>query len=320
MNGDALYSIGELARRTGVTVKTIRFYADCGIVPPAGRSPVGHRLYGDDALARLDLVRALRDLGLGLAAIRQVMDRAPVLPEVAAAQVEDLDMQIRVLRLRRAVLTAVAKRRATPEETALMHKLATLSEAERRRLVDDFLDAAFGGVGADREFAGVMCSMTPELPEDPDPEQVQAWVELAELAQDTDFRAHMRLMAEHQAAERAGGVPFVPRGGLVATVRDRVAQAVAAGVDASSPQADPIVSDLMSRCARFLHGEVDGEVEGEDRARARRRLLDRLESMNDPRRERYLRLLAVINGWPAPESLQPALDWTILALRVRVRP
>jgi len=34
MNGDTLYSIGELARRTGLTVKTIRFYSDRGIVAP----------------------------------------------------------------------------------------------------------------------------------------------------------------------------------------------------------------------------------------------------------------------------------------------
>ncbi len=85
MDGDALYSIGDLARRTGLTVKTIRFYSDSGIVPPTDRSPAGYRLYDIDALARLDLVRTLRDLGLDLAAIRQVLDREISLPEVAAA-------------------------------------------------------------------------------------------------------------------------------------------------------------------------------------------------------------------------------------------
>ena len=64
MDGDKLYSIGELARRTGLTVKAIRFYSDRGIVPPTGRSPAGYRLYGIGAAARLDLVRTLRDLGL----------------------------------------------------------------------------------------------------------------------------------------------------------------------------------------------------------------------------------------------------------------
>jgi hypothetical protein len=49
-----------------------------------------------------------------------------------------------------------------------------------------------------------------------------------------------------------------------------------------------------------------------------RRLLTRLETANDPRRERYLQLLAVINGWSAPECLVPEFDWFIQALRARI--
>jgi hypothetical protein len=66
VDGGGLYPIGDLARRTGLAVRTIRFYSDCGIVAPAGRSPAGYRLYGVDAVARLDLVRTLRDLGVDL--------------------------------------------------------------------------------------------------------------------------------------------------------------------------------------------------------------------------------------------------------------
>lgn len=75
MDGDTLYSIGDLARRTGLTVKTIRFYSDRGIVAPTGRSPAGYRLYDIDAVARLDFVRTLRALGLDLPTIRKVVDR-----------------------------------------------------------------------------------------------------------------------------------------------------------------------------------------------------------------------------------------------------
>jgi hypothetical protein len=45
--------------------------------------------------------------------------------------------------------------------------------------------------------------------------------------------------------------------------------------------------------------------------------LARLVIVNDPRRERYLQLLAVINGWPRQQSLAPALDWFIQALQAR---
>ncbi|MEW2261813.1 MerR family transcriptional regulator [Streptomyces sp. NPDC047853] len=309
MNGHTLYSIGELARRTGTAVKTVRFYSDRGLVPPAGRSPAGYRLYDDDAVARLNLVRTLRDLGLDLAAIRQVMDRGLALSEVAAVHADALDVQIRILRMRRAVLTAVAEREATLEETHLMHELAKLSEAERRQLVDDFLDAAFGGVGSSSMFTGVMRSMTPELPDNPDSEQIRAWVELAELTRDPGFRALVRLLAQEQTAGLDQGSPPALHRDLAAIVRDQVTPVVAAGVEPASLQADPTVAVLMNRCAHLLGHRDDAE--------SRRQLLARLGRMNDPRRERYGSLLAVINGWPGPESLRPVLDWTVDALRAR---
>ncbi|MFE5480988.1 MerR family transcriptional regulator [Streptomyces sp. NPDC056527] len=311
MDGDTLYSIGELARRTGLTVKTIRFYSDRGIVAPTDRSPAGYRLYNIDAVARLDLVRTLRELGLDLPTIRKVVDRELSLPKVAAAHAEALAVQIRVLRLRRAVLTAVAERGSTPEETELMHQLAQLSEDERRRLIGDFLDAVFGGLDAAPAFAGVMRSMTPELPDNPKTEQVQAWVELAEMSLDPDFRAVVRRMAEDQAAEQARSDTTGPRRDIAAVVRDQAGPALTAGIDPASPQADPIVAAFTAHYAHLLGRPDDVEL--------RRRLATRLESVNDPRRERYLQLLAVVNGWPAPESLAPVFDWSVQALRVRTQ-
>ncbi|MDX2563326.1 MerR family transcriptional regulator [Streptomyces sp. TX20-6-3] len=311
MNGDTLYSIGELARRTGLTVKTIRFYSDRGIVAPTDRSPAGYRLYGIDAVARLDLVRTLRELGLDLPTIRKVVDREVSLPEVAAAHAEALTVQIRVLRLRRAVLTAVAERGSTPEETERMHQLARLSEDERSRLIGDFLDAVFGGLDASPAFAGVMRSMTPELPDNPEAEQVQAWVELAEMSLDPGFRAVVRRMVEGQAAEQARSDVTAPRRDIAAAIRDQVGPALTAGINPASPQADPIVAQFTAYYAQLLGRPDDTEL--------RRRLAIRLASVNDPRRERYLQLLAVVNGWPAPESLAPVFGWSVQALRARTQ-
>ena len=292
MDGDRLYSIGDLARRTGLAVRTIRFYSDRGIVAPAGRSPAGYRLYDADAVARLDLVRTLRDLGVDLPTIRKVVNRELPLPAVAAAHAEALDVQIRILRLRRAVLTAVARRGSTPEEMELMHKLARLSEDERQRLIGDFLDAVFGDLGAEPSFTGIRRSMTPELPDDPEAEQVQAWAELAELSQDPDFRASMRRMARDEAAELGQGSAPVLRRGLVAVVRDQAGPALAARIEPASPQAAPVVAALTAHYARILGRPDDAGLQ--------RQLLARLEAVNDPRRERYLTLLAVINGCAGP--------------------
>ncbi|MER6933900.1 MerR family transcriptional regulator, partial [Streptomyces halstedii] len=167
MDGTTLYSIGELSRRTGVPVRTIRFYSDAGVVAPTGRSPAGYRLYDLDALLRLELARTLRELGMDLATVRRVLDRTLRLADAAAVHAEAVDVQIRTLRLRRSVLRAVAERGSTPEETTLMHRLTQLSGEERRRLVDDFVEGAFGGNSADPGGGGRGAAPPPPPPPTP---------------------------------------------------------------------------------------------------------------------------------------------------------
>ncbi|MFF5899680.1 MerR family transcriptional regulator [Streptomyces argenteolus] len=308
MDDGTLYSIGALAQLTGLPVKTIRFYSDRGIVEPADRTHAGYRLYAPDTVARLALVRTLRELGLGLAVIRRVVDQERTLGEVAAEHAAALDAQISILRLRRAVLTAAATREPTPEEMERMHQLATLSEAERRRLIDDFLDSVFEGLPRASHYAAARRSMTPELPDSPTDEQVGAWVELAELSLDPDFRAGVRRLTEDHAAGLPDDAPMPPRPDLIALVRDLVRPAVARGIAPDSPQAGPVVAALTAHCA-LAHGRPDG-------AESHRWLVRRLKAASDPRRDRYVRLLALINGWPTPERLTPVIDWSVTALQV----
>ncbi|WP_030899513.1 MerR family transcriptional regulator [Streptomyces sp. NRRL F-5126] len=312
MEGDALCSIGELARRTGLTVKTIRYYSDRGIVAPAGRTPAGYRRYGADAATRLALVRTLRELGLGLDAIRRVVDRELTLGEVAAQHAAALDARIGVLRVRRAVLRAAVARGSRPEEIERMHRLAQLTESGRLRLIDGFLDAVLTDDRAPARHAAARRSMTPELPTDPTEEQVEAWVELAELSQDPDFRAGLRRAAEDHASDvpdTPADASAPPHPGVVAIVRDHATAAVDSGIAPESPEADRVVAALTAHCASALGRPDDGGL--------RRLLLQRLTTAHDPRRDRYLRLLALINDWPSPQPLAPALQWSVTALGKR---
>src|SRR5262249_43833919 len=145
------------------------------------RSAAGYQLFDAEALARLELVQTLRKIGLDLPAIKQVLDRELNLPEVAAAHADALEAQIRTLRLRHAVLRAVAARSAQPAEAELMHRLARLSAVERRRIVAEFLDQVFTGKTTDPGFEAGIRAQVPDLPNEPTPAQVEAWVELAEL-------------------------------------------------------------------------------------------------------------------------------------------
>ena len=71
MNGGL--KIGELARRTGVTAKAIRFYERKGVLPPAERAPNGYRLYDGDAVGMLHFVKQASGLGLTLAEIKEIV-------------------------------------------------------------------------------------------------------------------------------------------------------------------------------------------------------------------------------------------------------
>ncbi|WP_460661559.1 MerR family transcriptional regulator [Kribbella swartbergensis] len=184
------HSIGELARRAGVTVKTVRYYSDHGLLP-SRRTSAGHRRYDGTALARLDLIRTLRALGIDLATVRKVLDHEQTLAEVATALADALAVQLRTLRLRHAALSVIARRHSTPEELELMHILSARSDDERRTLIADFLTSILGD---DPDFAAIRRNLTPELPDDADAEQVEAWLELAVLTQDEDFRTGVRRM------------------------------------------------------------------------------------------------------------------------------
>ncbi len=195
--------IGEVSRCTGMSVRTIRFWADAGVVPATGRTPAGHRRYDAAAVARLELVATLRGLGLGLEAIRAVLEGTATAAEVAAVHARALEAEIATLRLRRGVLVVVANRGSGHEEMKIVNDLARLSTLERQRLVDDFVAETFGDGQDPTGIGEPMRLATPALPDDPTPEQVQAWVEVAELVLDAGFRARVREMADARSAQAA---------------------------------------------------------------------------------------------------------------------
>jgi len=74
---EKLWKIGELARATGLTVRTLHHYDEIGLLRPSERTQAGYRLYGDDDVRRLYEIRALRDLGLPLQDIPVALDGDP---------------------------------------------------------------------------------------------------------------------------------------------------------------------------------------------------------------------------------------------------
>ncbi|GHK04512.1 MerR family transcriptional regulator [Streptomyces sp. Y2F8-2] len=297
-DGTGLFTIGDLARATGLTVRTIRYWSDEGVLPPVARSAGGYRLYDAASVARLELIRSLRELGLGLADVRGVLAGERTVAEVAAAHVAALDAQIRALKVTRAVLSTVARRGSSAEEMTLMNKLARLSAAERQRIVEEFVDEMLHGLDAvDPEIRERMRRTAADLPDDPTPEQVDAWVELAEMMQDPEFRAQMRRAAEFNAADRG---PDVPAGASLWFAKRLVELAGGArerGITPEAPEADAVLRDLL--------GDTD-----------RAAVLERMEAAFDERVARYRELLSLVNDQPRPPH-QEEFAWVVAALRAR---
>lgn len=93
--------IGEAAEATGVTVKTLRFYEQRGLLPAPERAPNGYREYGQSTIARLQFIRRSRLSGLTLAQIGDILrvrdaGAAPCahVSEALERRLEELDRQI----------------------------------------------------------------------------------------------------------------------------------------------------------------------------------------------------------------------------------
>jgi len=320
---ERLLTIGQLSELTGVPVRTIRFYSDSrydglALVETAARSTAGYRLYGLEAAARLELVRTLRDLDIDLPTIARVLAKEVSVAEVARAHADALEATVKVIRLRQAVLRAVAVRGSDWMEMELMHRLAKLDATERQRILNGYLDRVFGGLDADTagrgQFEQMMRTAFPELPGDPTPEQVDAWVELVMLIQDEEFVARSRQMAEHGAAKRAAATDEQWQRDQTAFSAVLAVEAVKAyedGVDPVSAQGRARMDAMVADWAD-LAGVEDGPA-------TRKQLLHNMESFLDRRVNRFWELVAMVGDRPSLASQgapsYESMEWLTRALR-----
>ena len=96
--------IGEVADRTGVTQRTLRFYEERGLLKAPTRMEGGFRLYSEDDVARVEQIKRLQSLlGLTLAEIKEMVEAEEVKEELRATYRPDLELDERINRVNRRI-------------------------------------------------------------------------------------------------------------------------------------------------------------------------------------------------------------------------
>ena len=284
-----LMPIGELARQADVPVKTLRYYSDIGIVPPAQRTDAGYRMYGEQERLRLETVKMLHELGFGIEEISSMVISHDDLRGALRMQLRAVRARQRELRRVGLVLQAALDRdepAAVP--LARLTTLARLSAEERDATLDEPVDA-------DATVPRWEPTL-PDLPEQPSAAQRDAWLELAALLADPTA-----VGSDHDRAAATTDGPDVT--GLLHDVME----ARGAGVPPDDPRADLLVERLLDAYADALG--ADGDLP--------QRLLDHVADTADLRSRRYWRLVSRVRGWPEHSPQALAMDWLLTALGLR---
>ncbi len=107
-----MMNIGEAARASGVSAKMIRYYEETGLIPPAGRTGSGYRIYGPKEVQVLRFVRRARDLGFPMDKVADLLalwrDRSRASADVkrlAEDQIRALDTRIHEMEAMKATLS-----------------------------------------------------------------------------------------------------------------------------------------------------------------------------------------------------------------------
>jgi len=141
-----MWPVGELARATGLTVRTLHHYDRIGLLVPSARNHAGHRRYADADVRRLHQILALRGFGLGLAEIREVLDGSGPDPrDLIRHQLDQVEERIAVAHRLRHQLTALLGAldgAAEPSARTFIELIEVMTAMERPLTPEQFEEMA----------------------------------------------------------------------------------------------------------------------------------------------------------------------------------
>ena len=130
---EAYLQIGEVAERTGVTQRTLRFYEEKGLLKPPSRMEGGFRLYSEDDVHRVEQIRRLQNLlGVTLADIKEMVDAEEMLRELRAQYRPEADVDEKKRQLQKATEVVQAQFAIVKQKTQQMEEMKAQLEERLR--------------------------------------------------------------------------------------------------------------------------------------------------------------------------------------------
>ena len=131
MGGQAL-RVGQVAKQTGISVRTLHYYDELGLLRPSRRSEAGYRLYMASDIARLQQIRSLQQLGCSLAEVQECLTRPDCsLVRTLDLQISRLTEQIALQQRLRSRIEAITVRLRCAENVSVEELLQTMEAMTR---------------------------------------------------------------------------------------------------------------------------------------------------------------------------------------------
>ena len=299
-----IYTIGELSKLSGISVRKLRFYSDKGLLPPTARAESGYRMYSAADLERLGLILALRDAGVSLAEIAKILSKRLAIGSVLELRLKALEAEIKSKRRVAAALRAAIR---VPDPTlADLRRIWTvtkLSQSEFRAAIESFFEDGAADARMSPEWKKQMIdASTPDLPDDPSPEQVDAWTEIMAFVSDREYVAELR-----NSMSAMWNGEFDPAAYAEASNATfaRVREAIDQGAKPESEAGKAIAREWLERSAKAMNKAPDNAF---------------LDWHNDQYRKyharsaRYYELLRILRGERQPDKISEEWSWINAAM------
>ncbi|MFE1763412.1 MerR family transcriptional regulator [Streptomyces angustmyceticus] len=292
---EVTWTIGQLAARTGLPVKTVRYYSDVGLLPLAERSAGGHRRYRPEALDQLHLVQRLRALDTPISTLTQLASGERSLGDLITDEMGLVRSRLAELHWRQATLEALDNCSAQER----LRRLEVLSRVQRLPEAQDRLAEAWArtipaSVTA-RLADAITAQAVPEPPANPTAEVVLAYAELHTLTMHPDFPVYW-------------ACPHVrDKASLYSELLDTSELAAGTVADGLPPQPGEALDHFSRACARSR---------GEDDTPGFRTFIGTQLHSTIPLFRRYWQHVATITAAPRP-NLGITHCWLVEALATR---